>query len=147
MPSELRNSFSSHLLAISGLHLGAIALIFYFVFDWTLKRSERVLLNYNALKITAALTIVPIIFYMFVSGFATPVIRATIMAVLYLFSIIIGSSHYKFNTLLATALIILLIDPSAIFDLSFRLSFLSVLGILTIHHFYPLNIYTFRTSS
>ncbi|NIP30566.1 MAG: DUF4131 domain-containing protein, partial [Candidatus Dadabacteria bacterium] len=82
IPFELRNNFSSlgisHLLAISGLHLGAIALIFYLIFDWLIKRSERLLLEYNVPKITAALTIVPIIFYMFLSGFATPVIRATI---------------------------------------------------------------------
>lgn len=148
IPHEIRNSFSSlgisHLLAISGLHLGAIVLIFYFIFDWLLKRSERLLLNYNVPRITAALTILPIICYMFVSGFATPVIRATIMAVVYLLSIIIGRAHYKLNTLLASAFIILLIDPSAIYDLSFKLSFLSVLGILTIHHYYPLNIYTFK---
>jgi len=50
IPSELRDNFSSlgisHLLAISGLHLGAIALIFYFIFDWLLKRSEWILLTY-----------------------------------------------------------------------------------------------------
>ena len=148
IPSELRDNFSSlgisHLLAISGLHLGAIALIFYFIFDWLLKRSEWILLTYNVPKITAALTIVPIIFYMFVSGFATPVIRAVIMATIYLISIIIGRSHFKLNTLSAAAFIILLIDPSAIFDLSFRLSFLSVLGILIINHYYPLKIFTFK---
>jgi competence protein ComEC len=72
------------------------------------------------------------------------VIRAMIMAVIYLISIIIGRSHFKLNTLGVAAFIILLIDPSAIFDLSFRLSFLSVLGILIINHHYPLNLFTFK---
>ncbi|NIP30565.1 MAG: hypothetical protein GTN99_05240, partial [Candidatus Dadabacteria bacterium] len=64
--------------------------------------------------------------------------------VIYLASIIIGRPHFKLNTLFSAAFIILIIDPTAIFDLSFRLSFMSVLGILAIHHFYPLHIHSFK---
>jgi len=74
---------------------------------------------------------------MMVAGFAIPVVRATIMAVIYLLSIVFSRSHYKLNTLGIAAFIILLIEPTSIYDLSFHLSFSAVLGILLVNNYYP----------
>ena len=64
IPENLKYKFSNlgiaHLLAISGLHVGAIALIFYLLIDWLLKRSEYLLLKYQVPRISAAITILPV---------------------------------------------------------------------------------------
>ena len=148
IPPELRNEFSeagiAHLLSISGLHVAAVAFVFYLIIKWILKRSEYLLLRFQVPRLTAALTILPVFIYMFVAGFATPVVRASIMAVVYLVSIVIGREENKLNTLAVSAFIILLWHPWALFELSFQLSFASVLGILLMHKFYPFKLNTFK---
>jgi competence protein ComEC len=148
IPHELRNEFSeaevSHLLSISGLHVAAIALVFYVIIKWFLKRSEFLLLRFQVPRLTAALTVLPVFIYMFVAGFANPVVRASIMAIVYLTSIVIGREENRLNTLALSAFIILLWHPWALFELSFQLSFASVLGILIMHKFYPLKLNTFK---
>lgn len=148
VPSELRNQFSksgiSHILSISGLHVAAVVLVFYIVIKWTLKRSEFLLLRFRVPRLTAALTIIPVFIYTALAGFATPVVRASIMATVYLISIVIGRAENKLNTLAVSAFIILLWHPWALFELSSQLSFASVLGIIIIDRFYPLRLNTFK---
>jgi competence protein ComEC len=148
IPYEIRNRFSKtgvvHILSISGLHMAAVALIFYVIIKWTLKRSEFLLLRFQVPRLTAALTIIPVFIYMALAGFATPVVRAFIMAAVYLISIVIGRGESKLNTLAASAFIILLWHPWALFELSFQLSFASVLGILLMNRFYPIRLSTLK---
>jgi competence protein ComEC len=148
VPPDLRNQFSeagiAHLLSISGLHVGAVAIVFYVLIKWILKRSEFLLLRFQVPRLAAALTIIPILIYTAVAGFETPVVRAFIMATVYLISIVIGREENRLNTLSVSAFIILLWHPWALFELSFQLSFISVLGILFMHKFYPLRLNTLK---
>jgi competence protein ComEC len=73
--------------------------------------------------------------YALLTGMATPVMRATVM-----FSFLLVGKHFSrytntINTLAASAFLMLLINPFALADTGFQLSYLSVLGILVI---YPL---------
>lgn len=147
MPDRLKDLFSeagiAHVLAISGLHVGAIALAFYLVVKWILKRSEYLLLTLQVPRITAGLTIVPLFFYTVVAGFGTPVVRAFLMIAVYLVSVVLGKEENKLNTLGFSAFIILIWQPWALFQLSFQLSFSAVLGIIFINKFYPLKFGNF----
>ena len=64
---EMRQNFArtgtSHLLAINGLHLGAVALVTYFLSFWLLRRFPRLLLRVNAVKIATLLAAIPVVFY------------------------------------------------------------------------------------
>ena len=146
IPAHIRETFSglgiAHIFAISGLHVGAIAVGFYFLFKWLLKRSEYILLSFQMPKIAALLTIFPVFVYTALAGFSISSVRAFIMASIFLLSIILGRDDNKLNTLFIAALVILISSPNSLFDLSFQLSFLSVFGILMIHSFYPLEIST-----
>ncbi|MGI9533720.1 MAG: DNA internalization-related competence protein ComEC/Rec2 [Thermodesulfobacteriota bacterium] len=143
-PSRLRERFSalglSHIFAISGLHIGFVAIVFYFMIKWLLKRSEYLLLKYQVPKIAAFLSIVPVIFYVVLTGFSISSIRASIMVAVFLIAIIMDREEYKVHSLCLAAFIILIFNPASLFDLSFQLSFLSVLGIIILHRFYPLKI-------
>jgi competence protein ComEC len=140
MPNRVKDLFSeagiAHILAISGLHVGAIALAFYLAIKWILKRSEYLLIRLQVPRFTAGLTIIPLFIYTAVAGFATPVMRAFLMIAVYLGSVVLGKEENKLNTLGFSAFIILLWQPWALFDLSFQLSFSAVLGIIFINKFY-----------
>jgi len=148
IPGELRARFSksgvAHVLSISGLHVAAVAVVFYFLFKWLLKRSEYIMLRWSVSGIAAALTILPLFFYVALAGFSTPTVRAFIMISIFLAAIIAGKNENKINTLGVAAFVILLMRPEALFELSFRFSFLAVFGILLVNRFYPLELGTTR---
>jgi len=81
-------------------------------------------------KVAAILTIFPVLFYGFIAGLGVSTLRATIMIVTFLIAIVIGRQRDLYNTLAMAAFIITVISPTSIFDVSFQLSFVSVLAIL-----------------
>lgn len=113
-----------HVLAISGLHVGFVALIFY------------LLLSFLPLyfKHRNLLVIVLLIIYMFLTGSQPPVVRATLMAALYFIAVNLERRGAVLNYLFAAGLIILLFQPQQLFWAGFQFSFAAVLAIV---YFYP----------
>ena len=132
------------MLSISGLHVGAIAVVFFLLIKWLLKRSEYLMLRFKVVRIAAALTILPLFFYTAVAGFNTPAVRAFLMISVFFLAIIAGRNENKINTLGVAAFIILLWHPWSLFELSFQLSFAAVLGILLAHKYFPFRFGTLR---
>jgi competence protein ComEC len=134
IPEEIKEQFTvagiAHLLAISGDHLGIVALLSFSLFLWILKRSEFLLLTLSVRKWAAGLTIPFILLYTFIAGGGISVIRATIMVVTFFLSILFSRERNLLHTLALAAFLILLLSPPSLFDVSFQLSFLAVLSIL-----------------
>jgi len=134
IPEEINEHFIvagiAHLLAISGDHLGIVALLSFSLFLWILKRSEFLLLSISVKKWAAGLTIPFILLYTFIAGGGISVIRATIMVITFFFSILFSRERNLLHTLAWAAFLILLFSPPSLFDVSFQLSFLAVLSIL-----------------
>jgi competence protein ComEC len=134
IPEEVRESFITtgiaHLLAISGDHLGIVALLSFSLFLWVMKRSEFLLLSLSVKKWAAALTIPCLLLYTFIAGGGISVIRATIMVITFFLSIVFDRERHLLHTLALAAFLILLFSPPSLFDVSFQLSFLAVLSIL-----------------
>jgi competence protein ComEC len=124
--------------------VGAVAIAFFPLIKWLLKRSEYILLRFQVPRLAAGMTILPIFLYTAIAGFSTSTVRAFIMISLYLLSIVIGKEQYRINTLSAAALIILLWHPWSLFELSFQLSFGAVFAILLTHKFYPFKFATIK---
>jgi competence protein ComEC len=134
IPEEVREHFVrtgiAHLLAISGDHLGIVARLSYSLLIWLLKRSETVLLSTSVKKWAAALTLPCILLYTLIAGGGISVVRATIMVILFLFSILFQRERNLLHTLAVAAFLILIFSPPSLFDVSFQLSFIAVLSIL-----------------
>lgn len=124
------NTGIAHLLAISGDHLGIVALISFSLFLWLFKRSELLLLSVDIKKLAAFLTIPCIILYTFIAGSGISIIRATLMVCIFFFSILFNRERNLLYTLGLSAFIILILSPSSLYDVSFQLSFLAVFSIL-----------------
>ena len=124
LPDELLDTFTTiglaHILAVSGLHVGLIALVIY-----TLLFVLRLPKN-----IVVAGTLGVLVLYAFITNLTPSVIRATIMAGLFLVGRRLDRQTDTVNILAVAAIVILLIWPSALFDLSFQLSFLATYAII-----------------
>jgi competence protein ComEC len=131
---KLREYFNltglGHVLAVSGLHVGMIAWISFFLLRQILSLNYRLFIKHDIKKITALVTCVPVIAYTALSGFQVSGQRAMIMALTYLFSIIMDRESDIWSTLVFSAFIILAIDPLALESISFQLTFLAVAGII-----------------
>ncbi|MBW2615052.1 MAG: DNA internalization-related competence protein ComEC/Rec2 [Deltaproteobacteria bacterium] len=131
---QLREPFNrtglGHVLAVSGLHIGLVAWISFFFFKSILSRSYKLVLKTDIQKLTALLTCVPVIGYTCLAGFQVSSQRAMIMVLAFLCSLILRREKEVWSTLALAGLIILAVDPHALFSLSFQLSFSAVVGIL-----------------
>ena len=113
----------SHLLAVSGLHVGFIVALMCFL----LKR-----LRLHPL-VECVIVIVPLLLYAYVCAFTPSVVRAIVMVAC---SYVARACYGRYDMLSAlswAALIILIVHPFYLFDVGFQLSFLSVYGIATIN--------------
>ncbi|TNF55943.1 DNA internalization-related competence protein ComEC/Rec2 [bacterium] len=135
---ELRDVFSAtglaHLLSISGTHFGLLAFIIFTLIKAVMKMLPARVLTKVTLYMTPTqtavlLTLPVLIMYALISGSRTPTIRALIMVFIFMLALFLGRKGQWLNSLSIAALIILLWQPAALFELSFQLSFLAVLSI------------------
>ena len=131
---DLRESFNvtglGHVLAVSGLHVGLVAWFSFFLVRWLMSLSYSLTLKIDIKKVAAAITCLPVVAYTCLAGFQVSTQRAMIMVITYLFSILIGREREIWSTLAMAAIIVLAVDPDAIFTISFQLSFGAVIGII-----------------
>ena len=118
-----KNLGTSHLLAISGLHLGVLISLIYFI-----------LLRLRfSVEIIEKIVFLVIPFYMLISGFSSSVLRAGGMIMLYI--IFRKKDMTKLEALLTTFILMLFINPLFIFDIGFELSFLITFCLLMLDDF------------
>ena len=132
--AELREPFNraglGHILAVSGLHIGLVAWLTFFLAKRLFSLSYNLALKRDIHRLAAIITCFPVIAYTCIAGLQVSSQRAMIMALAYLFSIILGREKEVWSTLCLAAIIILAIDPHALYSISFQLSFCAVIGIL-----------------
>ena len=120
--SRYQISGVAHILAVSGLHVGSIVLI--------LKKILQVLKvnKYAVLSIILAV----LIGYSCLCNWSYSVIRASIMAVVVILAPLFFREYDFLSAIGFAGVLILMVSPYALFDISFVLSFMSVLGICLI---------------
>ena len=134
IPPDVQQAFrrtgTSHILAISGLHLGIVASTAFVLFRWLLGCIRPILLTGWARKGAALLTLVPVGLYALLAGMSPSTQRALIMAAVFLLTFLVEREHDLMNTLAVAALAILVVSPPSLTSVSFQLSFAAVLMIL-----------------
>ncbi len=115
--SAFINSGVIHTLAVSGLHVGYVLIIVIFLFG-------RLNIYLRTLFIMLAL-----LFFMFLTGIPPSVFRATLMAMILLLAFLFNRGTNIINSISVAAAIILIFNPSEIYNPGFQLSFAAVLSI------------------
>ena len=128
LTKELRDTYAvsgaSHILALSGLHLGII----YTLLSLLLSRRRWQV-------ISQVVIIVCIWLFVFLVGMSASVVRSAVMITVYALLSLGHRDKMSVNTLAFAAIVMLLFNPKSLFDVGFQLSFMAVLAILL---FYPL---------
>lgn len=124
---DIRNLYAqagaSHILALSGLHLSILLVIFQMILRQVLhKRLWRSLLT--------AVLLMLLWTYTLFTGCSPSLLRAAIMTTLWLLAQVMGAFGKPWHSFCIAASIILLFEPHALLSLSFQLSFTAVAGIL-----------------
>lgn len=125
--AELQEAFSKcgviHILAISGLNIGYIGIIFFVLFS---------LFRFSyQLKIVAVM--VSVVFYNMLVGFEPPIVRATLMMIIFLSGRLLQRPTDILNIISTAAFIIILINPQELFQASFQLSFGAILSMVYLY--------------
>jgi competence protein ComEC len=123
----IQNAGLSHLLAISGLHVGLISLILFYFLRF---------FNVNFRTILFILSVF-LVFYVAATGFRPSTQRAVIMYLVFAFGFFIKRRTDVLNSLGMAGMILLLFSPTIIYDIGFQLSFLAVFGIIVGFKIFP----------
>ncbi|MFH1715119.1 MAG: ComEC/Rec2 family competence protein [Elusimicrobiota bacterium] len=121
--NALRNSGMSHILAVSGLHvgilMGAILLLFGF-------RKNR---------ISCSVIIIACWLYVFISGFSPSCVRAAVMLNFALLAFIFDREYNALYSLICAACMMLIFKPILIYSVGFQFSFIATFGII---YYFPI---------
>ncbi|MGB0177492.1 MAG: ComEC/Rec2 family competence protein, partial [Owenweeksia sp.] len=114
---------ATHVLAVSGLHVGIVYMITYYLLFFLGK------VKYGPF-IRSVILVILLWAYALITGLSPSVVRAATM-----FSFVAVGTAFKrptsiYNTLLASAMVLLVIKPTYLFEVGFQLSYMAVLGIV-----------------
>ncbi|MCI0528701.1 MAG: ComEC family competence protein, partial [Nitrospira sp.] len=127
-------SGTTHILSISGSHLGLVAIVVFFLTRLTVLSLPqgwllRMGLYFTVSQLAALVTMLPVLFYALLAGGQVATIRSLIMILVYLLAMLIHREDNLLQALALATILVLLWDPLALGDISFQLSYGSVLMI------------------
>ena len=120
LKDKIRYIGLSHIFAMSGLHIGLVIVIFYFIFKKTVK-------NKRLIEILLLISIT--LYYLSVKE-SPSFTRAYIMAIVYLLGKLFYEKVDLGKTLFISAVVSIFINPTAIFSISFQLSYGAMIAII-----------------
>lgn len=117
---SFRKSSLTHLLAVSGAHIAYIILgLGYLLSKLSITKNIRNIL-----------TAIFLIFFMHITDFSSSVVRASIMGIILLFSILLHRKNDIATTISLSILLILINNPYKILDIGLLLSYFATIGII-----------------
>lgn len=123
LTQELKDVYSvtgaSHILALSGLHLGIIyTLLSLFVFSRRWQMLSQIIIMLSIWG------------FVFLVGLSTSVMRSAVMLSVYALLSLGHRDRMSVNTLAFTAIVMLMVNPMSLFDDGFQMSYMAVFSIL-----------------
>ena len=122
LKDKIRYIGLSHIFAMSGLHIGLVIAIFYFIFKKTIKNK----------RLIEVLLLISITLYYISVKESPSFTRAYIMAIVYLLGKLFYEKVDLGKTLFISAIVSSLINPTVIFSVSFQLSYGAMIAIIYI---------------
>ncbi len=137
LPGELRRQLAAggvaHLFAISGLHLGLLALLFYALLKYLYSRSRGLLLWQPPKRVLWPPLLLPLFLYLLLTGDALATRRAFYALLIAAVLCLTRRCTDPLRMLFSLAFLFLLFEPLALWQPSFLLSFSGAFGILLWH--------------
>ncbi len=121
---------TTHLMAISGLHVGLVSGLLFWLCRRLWSRSELLCLCLPAAKAAAVAALLGAMLYAAMSGMAVPAQRAALMVAIVAMAVVFDRKLFSGYLLSLAMLLILLLDPFAVLSAGFWLSFAAVAALL-----------------
>ncbi len=138
LADEVRDAFMAtgtvHILSISGSHLGLVAFLSFMLMKgvcrvlpamWLLSLSRSI----TPTRLAAGATIVLVTFYTLLAGAEVATVRSLVMIAIVMLAVWLGRTHDLLRAVACAALLLVVQNPRAIYDISFQLSFMAVVAI------------------
>lgn len=134
IPAELAAAYTragvNHILSISGFHVGIISYFIVMVALILATRSEILALRFNLRRMVLLLSLPAMLIYLLLTGSAPATARSVIMLTAFVLALYVERENDPVNALLLAAFLLVAVNPPALFDISFQLSFLALWGIV-----------------
>jgi competence protein ComEC len=127
----LRRTGTSHLLAISGLHIGMVALAMWQVGFWAGWLAARLVPAVSCLRWARCLSLASALSYAMLAGFSITTVRACCMVVLVIGLTSRNRGWQAIRVLAGALLFAILVNPFSVLSAGFWLSFLAVALLFT----------------
>jgi len=124
--NSYRDAGAIHILAVSGLHVGILLLLFQFI----LLPLER-LPKGKTIKLVSVVSLLWI--YAFIAGLSPSIVRAVTMFTFVAYAMYLNRPTNSFNIVALSMFFILLVNPLFLFQVGFQMSYAAVLSIAWIY--------------
>lgn len=129
----LRDSGLSHLLAISGLHMGLVTAAAFFVFELLFAAIPPVANRMIPRKAAAVFAWIVAVTYLGISGASVSTLRAFIMVSIAILALLTDRRVISLRSVALAAIVVTLFDPLAILSISFQMSFAATTGLVIVY--------------
>jgi competence protein ComEC len=123
LPPDLRDDLNatntSHLVVVSGANVVLVSAFAVAALSWVFGRRRALMLS-----------IAVVLMYMLLVGVSPPVVRGTIMGILLIIAQVTGRRTNGLVSILFAAALMIAVEPDAVRDVSFQLSFAATAGIV-----------------
>jgi len=124
-----RAAGATHVLSVSGLHLAVVAALVFGLLRRLASLVPNWALRVNATALAAGLSLPAVVLYTLLTGEATATLRSAYMAAVALGAMLVNRPFSLAASIALAALVLLLQSPLALLDVSFQLSFASVMAL------------------
>lgn len=119
-----RNTGATHVLAVSGLHVGFLYMAISFLLSFVKLKSK----SWKITKVILELALIWL--FTLITGGAASIFRAAVMFSFIILGKLLQRNNNIYNNIAASAFLLLLINPYYIMDVGFQLSYLALIGII-----------------
>jgi competence protein ComEC len=135
MDIEITISFKNlgvmHILSISGLHTAIVFAIVLWIMN-------QISYGFGGRKFSIAIALFFVVLFTFFVGLQPPVLRTTLMLLLYYGSYFLQRKSSIYHSLYLSAFMLLCFNPNYLFDLGFQLSYTAVFFIVWLYSFFEI---------
>ena len=119
----LRGSNLSHLISISGLHMGLLTGFVFAMCRYGLALVPPLALRLNSKKLAAFIALMAAVFYLTLAGPNVATRRAFVMAAVMLVAVLTDRRAISLRSVAIAALIVLVLEPESVIEPGFQMSF------------------------
>ena len=129
----LRHAGLAHVLAISGMHMAMVAGALFWLLRAMFASVPKLALGYPIKKWAAAWAFLGAAFYLALSGAGIATQRAFIMIAIMFLAVLLDRAALTLRNVAIAAIVILLLYPESIVDVSFQMSFAAVVALVAVY--------------